>query len=489
MDNFDENKPEAEAPDNTAENISAGKQETDNAEGSADALKPENYADNNVSARSVPFYGPDAAPYTGSQYIPNGGQPFVSAPKKRRLSEASMWVLMITVAVLFSAIMILAAAIAVRDKENKISSEFFGTGGVVTDIAEHTEIVLPTSPRPVLENELYADKETGLLTTVGVAERILPSQVKIEIFGDMPYVPLSSGSGIIISSDGYILTNAHVVDGAVSIVAKLYDGTSEKAVFIGMDRKSDLAVIKINRDDLPAAEIGTSSDLAIGEEVAIAGAGGGFENTVTYGHVTGLDRVIDTNYISSSSIHCIQTDAALNPGNSGGALVNMYGQVVGVAVALMNHQTYENIGFNIAIDDAVPIAEELIANGYVSSRARVGISFVSIGDAAAKEYGIMSGLCVMEIDQDCDIAYTDIIPYDIITYIDDIRTLDSDDVFAALDGKRPGEMVKLTVFRRSVTGDVSIFDEYAELAPDTSSMSGYSESISTEDYFSRDIIS
>ena len=167
----------------------------------------------------------------------------------------------------------------------------------------------------------------------------------------------------------------------------------------------------------------------------------------------------------------------------------MYGQVIGVAVALMNHETYENIGFVIAIDDAVPIAEELIANGYVSSRARVGISFVSIGDAAEKEYGIMSGLCVMEIDQDCDIAYTDIIPYDIITYIDDIRTLDSDDVFAALEGKRPGELVKLTVFRRSVTGDVSIFDEYAELAPDTSSISGYSESISTEDYFSRDIIS
>ncbi len=496
MENFDENKTEEETVSTQPEPEISDDQDTEhtvsddmsagNTGDNADGVRP----DNNSPVNNVMFYGPDIGQTAGGGYVPAGnytGQAYAPQPKKRRLTDAGMWILLAITVVCISAIMILAAAIAIRGKENEVAKEFFADH-MVTNTAEHKEIVIPTSPKPVLEDELYADKETGLLTSVGVAEKILPSQVKIEIYGDVPYYPVSSGSGVIISSDGYIVTNAHVVDGSKNIAVKLYDKTSEKASFVGMDRKSDLAVIKIDRDDLTSAELGMSSDLSIGEEVALAGAGGGFENTVTYGHITGLDRVIDTNYITSSSIHCIQTDAALNPGNSGGALVNMYGQVVGIAVALMDHQSYENIGFNIAIDDAVPIVEDIIANGYVTSRSRVGISFVSIGDTAAAEYGIMPGLCVLDIDETCDVAYTDIIQYDIIMYIDDVRTLDSPDVVKALEGKVPGDRIKLTVFRKSITGETSVFDEYAELAPDTSSISGYSGSISEEDYFSRDII-
>ncbi len=414
----------------------------------------------------------------------------VPPQKKKKLSAGCLTALIAAVVFLFIIIVILAALIAASAKDLKNSIEKFdgSKNNLVTENAERVVVDIPVSPKPVLKDELYADKETGLLTTVGVAEKVLPSQVKIEIFDEMPYSPVSSGSGIIISEDGFILTNAHVVDGAKGISVKFYDGTSEEAKIIGLDRKSDLAVISVDRDGLATAEIGESSSLVVGEEVAVAGAGGGFENTVTYGHVTGLDREIETDYITSAEVRCIQTDAALNPGNSGGALVNMYGQVVGVAVALMNHETYENIGFVIAIDDAVPIAEELISNGYVSSRSRVGISYISIGDAAANEYGISAGLCVMEIDPSCDIYDSGIIQYDVITHINGVRVFGAEEVSEALKGKLPGDSIRLTVCRKSVTGRTDTFETDIELAPDTSSISGYSETISEEEFFNRDVI-
>ncbi len=244
----------------------------------------------------------------------------------------------------------------------------------------------------------------------------------------------------------------------------------------------------MNRKGLSPAQIGTSSTLEIGEEVALAGAGGGFENTVTYGHVTGLGREIDTDYISSSTITCIQSDAALNPGNSGGALVNMYGQVVGVAVALMNHETYENIGFCIAIDDAVPIAEDLIAKGYVSSRTRVGITYLSIGDAAANGYGIPAGLCVMDVDPRSGAVFAGLKPYDVITHIDGQRVLGAAEISEVLADKVPGDMITISVFRKEITGETNIFDAELELTADTSSVSGYNVIDENEDFFSRDII-
>ncbi|MCM1380529.1 MAG: trypsin-like peptidase domain-containing protein, partial [Muribaculaceae bacterium] len=383
-------------------------------------------------------------------------------PKQRRLSTGCLCVVIAAVILMFMVIVVLAAAISLRDGK-KSENELDFSNAIIREVTpdntpERVTVNIPTARKPVLEEEMYRDRETGLLTTVGVAKTILPSQVKINAFGEVPYVPSSSGSGIILTEDGYILTNAHVIDEANSLAVELYDGSEEKAAVVGFDRKSDLAVIKIDRDGLSPAEIGTSADLVIGEEVALAGAGGGFANTVTYGYVTGLDREIDTDYISSSTIRCIQTDVALNPGNSGGALVNMYGQVVGVAVALMNHEKYENIGFSIAIDDAVPIAEELMSKGYVSARARVGVTFVSVGDDFASSYKVEAGLCIMEVDPDCDVANAGLEPYDIITHIDGVRVYGSEEVLKALADKVPGDRGTLTVFRKETTGDPVTFE-------------------------------
>lgn len=416
-----------------------------------------------------------------------------TSPKKKRFSVGCLCVIIVTVLLMFMLIVVISAAISVRDRSGKNDEKQDFSSAIIREKpssngSEHITVNIPTVHKPVLEEKMYEDKETGLLTTVGVAKTILPSQVKINAFGEVPYIPASSGSGIILTSDGYILTNAHVIDEAARLAVELYDGSEEKASVVGFDKKSDLAVIKIDRDDLAPAEIGTSADLVIGEEVALAGAGGGFANTVTYGYVTGLDREIDTDYINSATIRCIQTDVALNPGNSGGALVNMYGQVVGVAVALMNHEKYENIGFSIAIDDAVPIAEELIAKGYVSTRARVGITFVSVGDDFASIYKVEAGLCVMEIDPVCDVANAGLEPYDIITHIDGVRVYGTEEILKVLSDKIPGDTVTLTIFRKEITGGSTTFDVQIKLAPDTSSMSGYSVNKTDGDDVSSDVI-
>ncbi|MBQ5319890.1 MAG: trypsin-like peptidase domain-containing protein [Oscillospiraceae bacterium] len=407
-----------------------------------------------------------------NEYIPP------EQPPKRRISMGCFWGLISVIIVLIIIVVVLVVLIAkISGKSSEMPPLFFNN----TAQAEHVVIELPIAEKPVLEEEFYENKETGLLTPVGVAKTILPSQVQIKTFDEVPYTPVSTGSGVIVTADGYIVTNAHVVDGKTDFAVEFYDGTEAEAVIVGMDKKSDLAVIKVDKDGLTPAQFGTSSNLVIGEAVALAGAGAGFENTVTYGYVTGLGREISTDYINSSTILCIQSDVALNPGNSGGALVNMYGQVVGIAVALMDHETYENIGFSIAVDDAVPIIEDLIAKGYVSTRTKVGISYVEIGDALASSYEIESGLCVMDIDPTCNVASSGILPYDIITQMDGIRVHGADEIGEILAGKLPGDSLTLTVFRKPVAGEGYEFTVDIILEADTNSTSGYSVETTPEE--------
>ena len=197
---------------------------------------------------------------------------------------------------------------------------------------------------------------------------------------------------------------------------------------------------------------------------AVVGAAGSFENSITYGYISALDREVETNYSSSGVLNCIQTDAALNPGNSGGALVNMYGQVIGLSVGGMSHEYYEGIGFAIRINDVIPIAEELMANGFVPGRARIGVSYIPITTELAALYDVPVGLCVMEIDSDCDIASKDVDIYDIITEIDGVDVYDAATITKAMKDKYAGESVTLTVYRKTITEEVSEFEVEIVLA-------------------------
>lgn len=167
---------------------------------------------------------------------------------------------------------------------------------------------------------------------------------------------------------------------------------------------------------------------------------------------------------------CIQIDAAINPGNSGGALLNMWGQVIGITSSKLASSDYDGIGFAISINAAKPIIENLMEYGYVQNRVRVGITFYSISETTAQMYGTKAGIYVVSIDEDCDIANTELEPDDIITEFDGIAVSDSESVQAFLATKKPGDKVKAKVYRSSVSGEGEEFEIEFELMEDKGSL-------------------
>ncbi|MBQ8827417.1 MAG: trypsin-like peptidase domain-containing protein [Oscillospiraceae bacterium] len=390
---------------------------------------------------------------------------------KKRLSTG--WVIGITalITVMFFIIVVLSFAVVDKIKDYNEGKDLLeneiGFGGFKTEqhaeipgISNNNKIVinLPVSDKPQVSSDGYADKETGLYNTVGLAEAVLPSQVLIGVYNDTPFKMTGAGSGVILTSDGYILTNAHVIDNAIQLKVQLHDGEQYEAEIVGIDRTSDVAVIKINASGLIAAQLGNSDSAVLGEEVAVIGAAGTLENSITFGHISALEREIETDYSDSGKLNCIQTDAALNPGNSGGALVNMYGQVIGLSVGGMNHEYYEGIGFAIEINDVIPVAEELMKNGFIEGRARVGVTYIPITTELAAEYDVPVGICVMEVDPTCDVAAKGIQVYDIITHMDGIAVYDAETIAKAMEDKYAGQAVTMTIYRKTITEEETTFD-------------------------------
>jgi serine protease Do len=288
--------------------------------------------------------------------------------------------------------------------------------------------------------QLTQPDSTGKYTVAGVAEAVSPSIVEITAIADN--VEQSSGSGIILTEDGYLVTNTHVLQDCDTFLVKI-DGIDEQipAVCVGMDTKTDLAVLKIAYTGLPAAVIGDSDELTVGEEVVAIGNPAGLTGTVTNGIVSALHRKIKS-ASTSFEMDCIQTDAAISPGNSGGALINLYGQIVGITsskyTSAYSGSAYEGLGFAISINEAMPIIEELIAQGYVSGRVRVGITFRSLAIADVREEYIetynlpddteLSGLWISEIAEDCDIFNSGLQVGDVIESVDGHSVTGYDDL-------------------------------------------------------------
>jgi len=204
---------------------------------------------------------------------------------------------------------------------------------------------------------------------VAAAEQTLPSVVYIEVEFQPTFRGVSAtgiGSGFIYASDGYIVTNNHMVEGAYSIQVSLADGSTYAAELVGRDADMDLAVLKIEVSGLPMAKMGTSSDLVVGELAVAIGSPEGFEQSVTSGIISALGRDILIPPTGPDLRNLIQTDAAINPGNSGGPLCNSLGEVVGINTAIVSESGgYDGIGFAIPIDDALPVIEELIGGNGV----------------------------------------------------------------------------------------------------------------------------
>lgn len=269
---------------------------------------------------------------------------------------------------------------------------------------------------------------------------------------DSAVSPASEGSGIIATSDGYIITNAHVVDGADSLKVITSDGTTYDAKLIGSDSMTDLAVIKVDATDLTAAEFGSSEDLVVADPVIAIGNPGGlqFNSSVTIGYVSALNRSV-TNSETGYTMECIQTDAAINPGNSGGALVNMYGQVIGINSSKIVATGYEGLGFAIPIDDALPIISDLKEYGYVKDRAMLGISGQYLDSWTANFYGLPSGMYVASITNE-SVSNAGVQKGDVITKIDDTDVTSANTISGYIAKKKPGDTVTLSV-TRGLTGE------------------------------------
>lgn len=347
----------------------------------------------------------------------------------------------------------------------------FGRGWISNMINGDTpgiNFTLPIAELPKLEDQYY--QADGRYTTEGVAKAVSPSIVTVEAYIEgSAFAPYGQGSGIIMSEDGYIITNAHVIDGAtLGVKVRLYNGIEYDVEVIGSDKKSDIAVLKVNaKAELVPAQFGDSDALVLGEQVVTIGTPAGLEQTVTSGCVSGLDRMIKVD-ADNINMSCIQIDAAINPGNSGGALINMWGQVVGITSSKLDSLEYDNIGFAIEMSAAKPIIEQLIEFGYIPDRPKIGISFYEIDEAAAEYYGTIPGLHIAEIDPDCDVANTDLKIDDIITHMNGIEVMSADDVYEIILELKPGDTVKATVCRILVNGNYETFEIEFKLMADDS---------------------
>ncbi len=276
--------------------------------------------------------------------------------------------------------------------------------------------------------------------------------------GDEEEVPRGVGSGFVLSSDGYIMTNAHVVDGADEVLVTLTDKREFKAKIIGADKRSDVAVVKIEATGLPAVKVGDVNRVKVGEWVLAIGSPFGLENTVTAGIVSARQR--DTGEL----VPFIQTDVAINPGNSGGPLINMRGEVIGINSQIYSRSGgYMGISFSIPMDEAMRVSEQLRASGRVS-RGRIGVTIGPVSKDVAESIGLgkAAGALVGGVEPGSPADKAGVEAGDIITRFDGKVIDKSSDLQRSVASTKPGSKSTLTVFRRGSTKDLSVVIAEAE---------------------------
>ncbi len=298
------------------------------------------------------------------------------------------------------------------------------------------------------------------LTVKQISQKVRASVVGVISQGSATFSSSSVGSGIIMSSDGYIITNNHVIEGMKTIKVVLDDGKTYDARLIGADSRSDLAVIKINGTGLPAAEFGDSDKLEQGDPAIAIGnpAGLQLQNSVTSGIISAINRDI---VIEDRTMTLIQTDASINPGNSGGPLVNEFGQVIGINTVKVGISYYEGLGFAIPINTAKPIIDELISRGYVKGRPSIGINGTTITERESAYFGLPAGLYIEYVHPNSDAFKKGIRRGDVITKMNGSVLTSTAEIKKIRDNFTAGDTVTLTIYRNNeyVDIDVVLMDE------------------------------
>ena len=269
----------------------------------------------------------------------------------------------------------------------------------------------------------------------------------------------ASGTGVILTGDGYIVTNAHVVEDAVSVSVQLTDDREFSASLVGSDGISDLAVLYIDVSDLEPAEFGDSEKLRVGDSVVAIGDPLGVElrGTYTNGIISAINRNVDT---GGRTMTLIQTNAALNSGNSGGPLINCYGQVIGINTmkigAFTDEAGVEGIGFAIPSTTVKEIVDQIISQGYVSGRPTLGITGESLPSFYQHYYRLPAGMYITAVEEGSPAAACGIEPGDILVSINDTRITDMDSLKTVLYGHEVGDTVTITIYRSGQTGSATV---------------------------------
>ena len=302
----------------------------------------------------------------------------------------------------------------------------------------------------------FSDEE-GALCLQDIYSSVIDSVVSIS---SMTSSGTSSGTGIIMSSDGYVITNHHVITGALVISVLTNDNQEYEAALVGSDEMSDLAVLKIDARGLQAAEFGDSSKLRVGDSVVAIGdpLGVQLRGTMTNGIISAINRDLT---VGDRTMTLIQTNAALNNGNSGGPLINCYGQVIGINTVKMSSYytataSVEGLGFAIPISVAKPIIDELIENGYVAGRPAIGISGDSLPSYYRTYYRLPDGVYVTSVNEGSDAKAKGIREGDIVTAINGEKICSIDELNTVKNQYAAGDEVTLTVYRSGTYYEVTV---------------------------------
>lgn len=303
-----------------------------------------------------------------------------------------------------------------------------------------------------------------LVTDVsGVVKKARASVVGIEAEIYSGYVTSRTGSGIILTEDGYIITNSHVISGCDSINVTLDDGGAYSAFVIGDDSYSDIAILKIDAQHLTPAELGDSDQVEVGQAaIAIGNPTGQLQGTATFGIISGVNRNI---MVENTVMNLLQTDAAINSGNSGGPLLNQQGQVIGISSAKVSISGYEGLGFAIPINTARPIAEELVRSGSVSGRPALGLSCSKLSTMASNFYGLPAGLYVTAVEKGSCAETAGVQVGDVITGFNAVRVRSLSEAYTQRNLFKAGEQLEVSVYRKGMTRELSLcLDDQRELS-------------------------
>ena len=292
----------------------------------------------------------------------------------------------------------------------------------------------------------------GEYTLTEIYEKVSPSVVGVSSTTDSGS---ATGTGIILTEDGYILTCAHVVEDATSIAIVDADMNQYEATLLGSDSQSDIAVLKIEAEGLVAAELGVSSELKVGEAAIVIGNPLGYDlyGSMSVGIISGLNRTLN---INGKDMTLIQTDASVNSGNSGGPMVNAYGQVIGIISAKVSSSYGEGLGFAIPIDDALPIVEDLIQYGYVTGRPSIGITGEDITVYVAFYYGIPQGVMVRYVEPDSGADIAGVQSGDIIVGVNDESITTMNELTNIKNNYVVGDTITLNIYRSGTYIDLEV---------------------------------